>query len=162
MPVTKTVDRTAQLLAAANALTKLKAYIGIPGDAPARQPDGAEEPQPPNNAVLGYIHETGIPEKNIPARPFLLPGVEAAMPQITPRLKAMGASALQGDLAAIQKGLNAVGLIGQNAVRAQITDGQHAPLAERTLKARQARGRTGTKPLIDTGQLRNSVTYIVK
>jgi hypothetical protein len=84
------------------------------------------------------------------------------MPQITPRLKTMGASALQGDLAAIQKGLNAVGLLGQNAVRAQITDGQHAPLSERTLKARQARGRTGTKPLIDSGQLRNSITYVVK
>lgn len=162
MPVTKTLDRTDQIFAAANALTKLKAYVGIPGDAPARQPDGALEDQPPSNAVIGYIQENGLPERNIPARPFLLPGVEAAMPQITPRLKTLGAAALQGDVGAIQKGLNAVGLLGQNAVRAQITEGAFAPLSERTLNARKARGRTGEKPLIDTGQLRGAITYVVK
>jgi hypothetical protein len=35
-------------------------------------------------------------------------------------------------------------------------------LAERTLAARKARGRTGEKPLIDTGQLRNAVTFVVQ
>lgn len=162
MSVTKTVDRSAQIFAAANALTKLKAYVGIPADAPERQPDGALEAQPPSNAVIGYRLETGDPETNLPARPFLHPGVEAAMPQITPRLQKIGAAAIQGDLGAIQKGLEAVGLIGQNAVRAQITDGTFAPLSERTIKARKARGRTGEKPLIDTGALRASVTYVVK
>lgn len=162
MPVTKTVDRTAQIFAAANALTKLKAYVGIPADAQARQPDGALEAQPPSNAVIGYLMENGEPERNLPARPHLLPGIEAAMPQIAPRLEALGKAALQGDISAIQKGLTAVGIIGENAVKAQITDGSFAPLSDRTLKARQARGRTGTKPLIDTGQYRRAITHVVK
>ncbi|MBP30427.1 hypothetical protein [Methylobacterium sp.] len=162
MPVTKTVDRTDQILAAANALTKLKAYVGIPAEASPRQPDGALEDQPPSNAVIGYLMENGAPERNLPARPHLLPGIEAAMPQITPQLEALGKAALLGDLSAIQKGLTAVGIIGENAVKAQITDGTFAPLSERTLKARQARGRTGTKPLIDTGQYRRAITHVVK
>lgn len=162
MPVTKTVDRSAQIFAAASALTKFKAYVGIPADAQARQPDGALEAQPPSNAVIGYLMENGAPERNLPARPHLLPGIEAAMPQITPRLEALGKAALQGDISAIQRGLTAVGIIGENAVKAQITDGSFAPLSDRTLKARQTRGRTGTKPLIDTGQYRRAITHVVK
>lgn len=159
MAVTKTVDRTAELLGRTNALTKTKVYIGIPEGSSRQEDDGDA---PPSNAALGYWMETGDPAQNRPARPVLHPGIEAAMPQILPRLKAMGAAALKGDYAAIQTGFEAIGLIGQNAVRAQIIDGAHAPLAARTIKARLHRGRTGTKPLIDTGQLRISVTYLVK
>lgn len=161
MAVTVVKNRVEELLRASNALTKLKCYVGIPGDAPARQPED-EGDTPPSNALIGYVQEFGEPDLNIPARPFLHPGIEAAMPQIEPRLRAMGRAALEGDLAAIQQGYTAVGLIAQNAVRAQITDGDFAPLAEATLEARRRRGRTGTKPLIDTAQLRNSVTFVVK
>jgi hypothetical protein len=31
-----------------------------------------------------------------------------------------------------------------------------------TLERRRAKGRTGTKPLIDTGQLRNAITYVLR
>jgi hypothetical protein len=68
----------------------------------------------------------------------------------------------------------------QNAVRTKITDGPFAPLADSTLRARARRGRKGAvaelksraqgnapnnanaKPLIDTGQLRKSITYVVR
>lgn len=45
--------------------------IGIPMSTTER-PDGEI-----TNAELGYIHEYGAPEANIPARPFLIPGVES-------------------------------------------------------------------------------------
>jgi hypothetical protein len=30
------------------------------------------------------------------------------------------------------------------------------------LRARRARGRTGDVPLVDTGELRNSITYVIR
>ncbi|MDD1617199.1 MAG: hypothetical protein LUQ28_12105, partial [Methylococcaceae bacterium] len=59
--------------------------------------------------------------------------------------------------------LTKAGIVAQNSVKATITKGEgFEPLAESTIKARQRKGFKGTKPLIRTGQLRNSITYIVK
>jgi hypothetical protein len=142
-------------------LTKSEVLIGIPDSGSARQPDPGE-PAPPSNAVIGYIQEFGAPERNIPARPFLVPGVESITPKAAELLRKAGRAALFGDSGAVETALNQIGLIGQSAVQQKITDGPFAPLSERTLKARKARKRTGEKPLIDTGQLRRSVTYIVR
>lgn len=161
MSLTITRDRTAALMQAVDQLTKSQVLVGIPGEAPARKPEKGE-PTPPSNAVIGYLMETGAPERNLPARPFLVPGIEAAREQFTPRLKKAAEAAITGDAGGVETQLQAVGLIAQNAVRAQINDGTFAPLAARTLAARRARGRTGDKPLIDTGQLRNSITYAVQ
>lgn len=144
------------------ALTKSQLLIGIPADAPSRQPEDGEE-APPSNAVIGYLQETGAPDQNLPARPFLVPAVQGIAPEIGARLRKAGKEALfGGGAAAVDKAYHAIGLVAQNAVRARITDGDFAPLAKRTLEARKARGRTGERPLLDTGQLRNSVTYVIK
>ncbi|WP_267427090.1 hypothetical protein [Methylobacterium sp. GC_Met_2] len=132
--------------------------IGIPGDSvhPAEKGEA-----PINNAVLGYRFETGDPEKNLPARPHLVPGIETIREQAVERLKMAAAKAFLGDLTAPEKALHAIGLLGVSAVQQQITDGAFAPLAERTIKGRLRRGRTGTKPLIDTGAYRRSFSYVV-
>jgi hypothetical protein len=39
--------------------------------------------------------------------------------------------------------------------------GNFEPLSERTLEARRARGRSGTKPLIDSAQLIQHVSFVV-
>ena len=58
---------------------------------------------------------------------------------------------------------NKAGLIAQNSVKATITAGEgFAPLAESTLAARKRRGVSRTKPLIDTGSLLNSITYVIR
>jgi len=63
----------------------------------------------------------------------------------------------------ITAALTKAGIVAQNSVKAAITKGEgFAPLADATVKARQRKGFKGTKPLIRTGQLRNSITYIVK
>ncbi|MGD6262621.1 hypothetical protein VWP49_23830, partial [Xanthomonas citri pv. citri] len=116
---------------------------------------------PISNAVLGYLFEGGQPEKNLPARPHLVPGIESIREQAVARLRKAAEQAFHGDLDAPEKALHAIGILGVNAVQAQITDGAFAPLAERTIKARIRRGRTGTKPLIDTGQYRRSFQYVV-
>ncbi|MCJ2055648.1 hypothetical protein MKL09_03660 [Methylobacterium sp. J-048] len=135
-----------------------RVLIGIPGDSmhPAEKGEA-----PINNAVLGYLFENGQPEHNLPARPHLVPGVESIREQVAERLKVAAAKAFLGDLDAPEKALHTIGLLGVSAVQQQITDGAFAPLAERTIKARIYRGRTGTKPLIDTGAYRRSFTYVV-
>jgi hypothetical protein len=132
--------------------------IGIPGDSmhPAEKGEA-----PISNAVLGYLFENGQPEKNLPARPHLVPGVEKIREQAAERLKQAAARAFAGDLAAPEKALHAIGLLGVSAVQAEITDGAFAPLSERTSKGRLRRGRTGTKPLIDTGQYRRAFQYVI-
>lgn len=160
MTVTVT-DNTAALMRAVRALTQSEVLIGIPADAPARTPEPGE-PTSPTNAMIGYLMERGSPANNLPPRPFLVPGVEAIREPALARLKKAGQQALAGDVAQVDKALHAVGLMGQNAVRKKITDGPFTPLAPRTLEQRRARGRSGEKPLIDTGQLRNSLTYVVR
>lgn len=151
-----TVDKVKSMREAVEELTTNKVYVGIPSTRTNRK-EG-----PIGNAVLGYIHENGSPVSNIPPRPFLIPGVKAVQPEVIRRLKKAALSALQGNPGAASRTLNAVGLIAQNAVRLKITEGPFIPLKPSTLARRRANGRTGTNPLIDTGQLRASITYVIR
>ncbi|WP_288074668.1 hypothetical protein [Pseudomonas sp.] len=150
-------DDVAKVLAAIQRLTSREVMVGIPATKAER-----EDGEPINNAQLGYIHEYGAPKANIPARPFLVPGVAEKKDAIAGRLKKAAKAAMDGNNTALESELNAAGLLGQNGARNQINNGPHEPLAERTLAARRARGREGDKPLIDTGQLRNSLTYVIR
>ncbi|MCJ2138459.1 hypothetical protein [Methylobacterium sp. E-066] len=135
-----------------------RVLVGIPADSmhPAEKSE-----TPIGNSALGYRLETGDPEKNLPARPHLVPGIKSIREQIAARLKKAAEQAFLGDLDAPEKALNVIGLMGVSAVQEQITEGAFAPLTERTIKARIRRGRTGTKPLIDTGSYRRSFTYTI-
>ncbi len=147
-----------------------RVLIGIPAQNSHREPEAGEK-SAPSNAQIAYWAEYGAPEANIPERPFLGPGMEASEDMIVTELsramtKAITLAMIDGDVtggkAAITEGLNRVGLKATANVQRQITDGTFAPLAARTIKARLRRGRTGDKPLIDTGQLRRSVTYVIR
>lgn len=150
-------DNVAKVLAAIQRLTAREVLVGIPATKAER-----EDGEPINNAQLGYIHEFGAPASNIPARPFLVPGVAEKQPAIAARLQKAAKAAMDGNNTVLESELNAAGLLGQNGAREQINNGPHEPLSERTLAARRARGREGDKPLIDTGQLRNSLTYVIR
>ncbi len=134
---------------------------GVPRDETQRNSDPSEK-GPMNNATLAYIHENGAPAANIPARPFMRPGVEAVKPRIVDEFKKAGKYAANGDEAGLDKSLNRVGLITQSSMRATINAGPPPPLKPSTLAARRRRGRTGDVPLIDTGQLRNSLNYVIR
>ena len=134
-----------------------RVLIGIPA------PENRRNDEAIGNAGLAYIHETGSGARNIPARPFLVPGVKKAEASALRVLKDAARKALSGDVKAIDKGLNAAGLIGQITVKQTVSRGEgFKPLAESTLAARRRKGFMGEKPLIRTGQLLNSITYVVK
>jgi hypothetical protein len=115
-----------------------------------------------NNAALGYIHNYGLPTKNIPARPFMEPGIHNSQAQVVKFLRAAAEQAIEGNPGGVRKNFIAAGIAAQTAIKAKINTGPFAPLKESTLAARRRRGRTGTRPLIDTAQLRNSINFVVR
>ena len=155
-------DDVPKLLAAVEALTTMRVAVGVPAAEALRRPEPGEGSSPANNAMLAYIHENGAPEAGIPPRPFLAVTVKAMRSEITARLRAITADALRGRIDAVYKAYHMLGLKVSTAVKLKINTGPFEPLKPSTLAKRRARGRTGTKPLIDTGQLRNSITYVVK
>jgi len=150
MSVKVTKDNTAKILKAISDLAKKDVLVGIPEAAGERE-GGI------TNAQLGYLQENGSPTNKIPPRPFLIPGVQGAQALIAETLGSGAMSALSGDAAAGEKSLQAAGLLGRNAVVRKINTGPFAPNAPRTIAAKGS-----DKPLIDTGELRKSITYVVR
>lgn len=152
-------DKTKQLEKSLNELVKNRVYVGVPSTKADRK---RQKGDTANNAEIGYWMEFGVPEKNIPARPFLLPGIRNAQDKIVGYLKNAGKGALDNKQDVVESSFKAAGLTGQIAVQLKITDGPFAPLSDRTIAARKKRGRTSERPLIDTGQLRRAITYVIR
>lgn len=167
--VRQTLDRAALMHRAAQMLRDHHVLVGIPEDKDARK-DG----EPIGNAAIGYIQEHGSPAQNIPARAFLKPGINDILPQAKERLAEGARAALRGNLAGVMSNLNAIGVLGQNAVRARFVNNDWPPLAEATLDARIRRQAPNKKkkdrptkaarpnPLIDKGFLRRAISYVVR
>lgn len=159
MSLTITKDDVAKVVQSIKALSGKYVVIGIPAPKSPRT-DG-----PIGNAGIGYVQEYGSPARGIPPRPFLAPGVRNAGPQVTALLR-RAAMAQIGDNAhggALDDALNRAGIVASDAVRRVIRAGDGmAPLAPSTLAARARKKFKGTKPLIHTGQLLRSITYVVR
>ena len=157
----ETKSNTAQFRKALELLLKREVLVGIPAANAARDPEPGETTAA-TNALIGYVMEYGSPAQNIPARPFLHPGVANARAGIELHMKKAGQLALRGKADEIGQELEKVGLIAAASVQKKITEGPFQPLKPDTLAARRRRGRTGERPLNDTGQLRRAVTYVVR
>jgi len=155
------VDRVGRTQKLIESLGGERVLVGIPAETAFREPEPGE-PSQPNNAMLGFIHQFGSPARNIPARPFLPEGVRDAQDQIARVLESSARATLSGQQTDATQALHKVGLIAQEAVKKRIKSGPFVPLHPKTLAARRRKGRTGEKPLIDTAQLLNSVTYVVR
>ena len=106
-------------------------------------------------AEIATIHEWGAPRANIPQRSF----VGATAHERHAELAAVMARVVRALIARKldeRRGLEIVGAWTANAIKARIVSGPFVPLKPRTI------ARKGSdKPLIDTGQLKNSVSFIV-
>lgn len=148
-------------------LTGKRVLVGIPAEKDARPGD------PVGNALIGYVQNYGSPARNIPARPFLEPGIEAAMRDLTPHLEAAARAALDGDSASVDQHLGKAGQTAVNSVQATIQAGIPPPLKDATVRRRRIRtpgssyrrratSAADTTPLIDTGALLRSITYVIR
>jgi hypothetical protein len=167
MTLKVTKDNVKKVLEGISQLQSTRVLVGIPQEDNARQGSGI------TNSALGYIHEHGAPEANLPARPFLVPGVAKVHQNTARRLRAAGAAALDGKPAVVLREMAAAGQEAVNSVQATIRAGIPPPLKPATVKARQRRSKgskyrrkaavaSQTTPLIDTGQLLRSITYVMR
>ena len=117
--------------------------------------------------TLLAIHEHGSPIMHIPARPVVKPAL--AQPAVRAEMAAaMGkacAAALDGDRAGVLSAMEESGKAGADGIRSYIDQGILPPNAPVTLsggwvwnpvakKGVYVKGKSGTTPLVDTGQLR--------
>lgn len=132
----------------------------------AKKVDGAAVhvgPTDGENAEIGLIHEYGAPEAGIPARPFMAQTFRNRRAELI----AIQAKIAQGILTGVlteERAMNLLGAWAVGAIKATITrDGQFAPLKPATIARRKANpeGEKSDKPLIDTGQLVGSITFVV-
>jgi len=160
-------DNSPALTRAIAALTKTACLVGFPASEAERKPEPGEKDQPITNAALGYIHDNGSPAANIPARPFMVPGVTAAAGRIT-TIYSKAAKAAMGQPSSadtiVDTAHNKVGLTAQDAIQSKIEAGIPPPLSERTIaERRRRRGADAPEtPLIDSGQMKTAVTYVIR
>lgn len=153
-------------------LGKKALYVGIAsGEDGDERTDGA-----PPNSLLGYVHEYGSPSKNIPARPFLVPAVEGFRKEISKGMGKAMQMALEGDEKGCDEALERTAIRTASEVKNYMQEADFEPLAHRTIINRQRNRMTKSqrkeeieldtssiKPLIDTGQLRDSIQgYFIK
>jgi hypothetical protein len=157
----KTRDNTAAFARIVQKLAGTRVLVGIPAeDADRIEDDGTRAPI--NNAAIGYILEKGSPAANIPARPFLVPGVEDSLDRSTDPIGKAGARALNGDEAGADRNFHAAGLIAQASVKQKMSSNVPPKLKESTLENRRRRGVTRTTTLVDTGNLQNHIQYVIR
>jgi len=152
--VTKT-SRLPQLKADLKRLVNTDVLVGWPESAAGRNEEGVTNPQ------LAYIHTNGSPLQNIPARPILQPAISEPENNrlIGEQLGKAAQDVLQGKPEAAENDLHRTGMLATNIVKRWFVNPANswAPNAPSTI-ARKGSAR----PLIDTGQLRRSATYVVR
>lgn len=182
LSIKQTADMTGAIRRAVANLTGQDVLVGVPAEKDGQRKGGI------NNAELSYIHEFGAPAAGIPARPHLLPGIEAIVPEASQELKAAASAAFEGKEQAVEAALNNVGRLAQKSVHAKFQDNDWPPLKDATLdykpllkndegkvltyekgklkgqprrgKSRREKGKLN--PLLVTAQLMKSHTYVIR
>lgn len=109
-----------------------------------------------NNATLAMIHEFGSPKHNIAERSFLRVPLSKNQEEITTLAKEQVYKALSNGINAITP-LEEIGVFSSNLCKMAITDGLTPALKPATIKRKKS-----SKPLIDTGNLLNSITWEIR
>ena len=122
--------------------------------------------------TLLAIHEHGSPAMHIPARPVVKPALNqpSVRAEMSSAMRKACSSALDGDLDGVTAALEESGQAGVDGIHAYIDAGIPPPNAPVTLtggwirnpvsgKPVKVKGKSGTTPLVDTGQLYNDFDW---
>jgi hypothetical protein len=140
----KVKDDVPKLVEAVRSLEGFTATVGF---------EGSRSDSNLSNAQIAYVNEHGSPARNIPARPFLGPGIMEAMPELRAVAGQVARQVLNSlDPAVAAKGMKIIAAGLEAAVKKKILTGHFAPLKPATI-----RRKGHSKPLIDTGQMYDSV-----
>lgn len=149
--IVKETDNQMQLERELKKLKKLSVLVGIP------QEKASRPGEPINNAELAYIHTNGSPIQGIPARPFIEPAIEEYRENIGKQLGRAIVKTLEGKDG--KPYLERAGIVGENAARGWFTNPKNnwEPNSPLTIAKKGS-----DKPLIDTAEMRKSITHIVR
>lgn len=126
--------------------------VGILGaDARRKSADGTL-----SMSELGLVHEYGTRDGRVPERSF----IRRTFNQNRPELTKVCAEAAKRFIAGedMERVLNKLGAWGAAKVKATITEGEGVPPP---LKQATIDRKGSSRPLVDTGQLKNSITWVV-
>ena len=168
------------------ALTRKEVYVGIPAENSSRPGDGSinnaeqmyihthgerrkamrdemdammDTGMPYSQAHKLYIREHGSPMLSIPPRPVLQPAIEDNKEYIGQLLAEAGKAILQGDAAAGETKLHNAGDFAAAAAQGWFENPQNGwpPNSPRTIRRKGS-----DQLLVDTGEMRKAITYVVR
>ena len=116
-------------------------------------PKGKVEDDGTPIAMIAAVHEFGSPKRNIPERSFLRGGILRNLPRLR-QLNADSMRKVARGSSTLSASLHRLGVAAAGDVKQFIVDGTFVPNAASTIA-----GKGSDKPLIDTGSLRQSITY---
>jgi len=111
--------------------------------------------KPISVAQLGAIHEFGAPGAGIPERSFMRTAVDEGRSKLNKLVDKLAKMVVDGD-ANEEKALGILGETVKNMMKAKIRSGLKPPNSPATIRRKGS-----SKPLIDTGQLINSINWEV-
>ena len=106
-----------------------------------------------------YIMSHGSPLWHSPPRPVIEPAIKHHKHALSSLWKDVLIAASKGNAGEVEKALGRLGMAGQNYARGWFTNPNNhwPPNSPKTVKLKGS-----SNPLIDTGTLRKSITYVVK
>lgn len=104
-------------------------------------------------AVIAAIHEFGLGD--MPQRSFLRSAYDENLPMIDKMIQRVANGAVFG--LGTNAALNQLGNVVQGMVQRKIVNGPFVPNSAATIKRKKS-----SKPLIDTGHLRQSIRYVIE
>ena len=114
-------------------------------------PASAKEPDGTSTAFIAAVHEFG--SEHVPERSFMRTSLGANRNKRKALNEQNLKKILNGGMS-VDAALGQLGLMASSDIKEQIKNGSFAPLKAATIKRKGS-----SKPLVDTGQMRQSVTY---
>lgn len=138
----------------------MRVKVGILDDAPKDVHPG-EKPSSLTLVEIAATHEFGSPEQGIPQRSFIRATIDEHRAKITKLSVVLAKDVLTGKRTA-EQALDALGAKVAGWMQKRIADGIPPQLKPETLKRKTVNGAVGDVPLVDTGQLKSSIAWLVE
>ncbi len=110
------------------------------------------------NVEIATIHEFGAPRAGIPERSFIRSTFQVRRDELG-NIQAAAARGLLDGKYTVDRAFGLIGAWAASAVREQIT--KYGPFLFSPLAARTIAAKGSSAPLVDTGQLVNSIAFVV-
>ena len=125
------IDKLNDMQTALNWLGSKEVMVGIPEDDTDRTDTSTA-----TNSLIAYAHEFGEPAHNLPARPFLRPGVERTEADWTKSFENAARQAFEGNISAATNSLMRAGDKAAKGAQQVIRDQDFVELSRRTIEER--------------------------